>query len=117
MTKTLSISLAVKTIPVPLDLGNGSFQQCELREMSAGDRDKYLQQLEPRLERKDGKATVKNIDGLQAELVGRCLYRDGSLVPFEEIQKWRGEAVQQLFDAAQELNQLSGKVDDDAKKA
>lgn len=80
----------------------------EVREMNASSRDTYMQALSSRMEMdKEGKAvSVKNYQGLQSDLLSRCLFRGNDLVTQEEIQTWPATAVQTLFDAAQKLNHL-----------
>lgn len=95
----------------------------ELREMTAAQRDSYIDLTQNRFERdKDGKPVhEKRIEGIQAELLFRCLRKlPNDVVTKETIQKWPAASVQQLFDAAKKLNRLDEKdetkVADDAKK-
>lgn len=82
--------------------------ECELREMTASDRDEYLTELRKRVQvGKDGEATgVRDFKGLQADLVHACLFRSGERVPKDEIQGWPASAVTSIYQAAQQLNKL-----------
>jgi hypothetical protein len=105
----LKFTLVSTTIPVTLDGGNGKPQDYEIREMTALQRDSYMDALSERvIIDKDGKAAgIKKFDGMQADLVARCLFQDGKLVTREAIQAWPASTVAGLFDECQKLNRLN----------
>ena len=81
----------------------------ELIEMSAANRDAYLQKLSSRIKTgPDGKPQgVSNFEGLQAELLGQCLTKKGKPVDSKEIQGWPAGVVTAIYNMAQEMNRLS----------
>jgi len=108
---SLNFTLLARTEPVILTGLDGKEVHYELREMSASQRDKYLDQLGERmkLDEKGKVAGVKKFDGLQTALLASCLYTvEGILVKKEEIQSWPSGTVSSLFDEAQRINLLSG---------
>ncbi len=86
----------------------GVTEELTLTEMTAAQRDSYLDRLTKRIKHgPDGKSQgVAKFDGLQADLISSCLYRGKSLVPIEEIQKWPASVVAGIFKEAQDLNLL-----------
>ena len=117
---TIKLSLSRKSSLVELGEGE-STRKLELREMTAADRDKYLEDLSRRV-RIDGSgkpAGVKDFNGMQAALLTRCLYEGDKQVPMSEIQEWPAGTVTQLFQEAQKLNHLNQEEvvkDTEAKK-
>jgi len=107
---SLKFNLVASTIPVLLENGNGQPSEYELREMTASVRDKYLDGVKERVQvGVDGKPSVKKFDGMQADLVSRCLFqKDGTAVPTKTIQEWPSSVVSSLFSEAQKINQLGG---------
>jgi hypothetical protein len=84
-------------------------EEYELREMDAATRDDYLDQLARRMAvSPDGKIMgVRQIQGMQASLIARCLFRaNGERVKEEEVQQWPASTVQALFETAQKMNHL-----------
>lgn len=102
-------SLKRKSEPVVLMSEDGQEMNCELREMSASKRDTYLQGLSGRVSLDaNGKPTgVSNFNGLQAELISSCLFRENKLVPAEEIQEWPSSTVSDIYKLAQRINHLA----------
>jgi hypothetical protein len=102
----LSLSFRQEQVTIEQD---GKEVPYTVREMTAADRDRYLDHLTKRMEvGPDGRLTqMKDVVGLQSELLGFCLHRDGQRVPVEEIQQWPASVVQALFDIAQDLNRLN----------
>jgi len=102
---SLKFTLITTAIPVILDGAN-----YEIREMTAAARDAYMDTLSERVViDKDGKAAgIKKFDGMQAELVSRCLFtKDGKAVTKDAIQGWPASTVASLFDECQTLNHLN----------
>jgi len=102
----LKFTLITTALAVTLDGG-----EYEIREMTAAARDAYMDTLSERVViDKEGKAAgIKKFDGMQAELVSRCLFlkSDGSQVTKETIQGWPASTVASLFDECQTLNHLN----------
>lgn len=113
MTLTANMSLTLKTvgnaIPVTLQGDAGSVQY-QLREMSAADRDTYMDFLDSRMRRDEqGKVIgLARFEGTQAHLVHLCLVdvSTAQRVPKEIIQSWPATTVAALFKEAQKLNML-----------
>jgi hypothetical protein len=91
-----------------------------LRELSGTQRDKYLNNLGNRARtNKDGKVVgMKDFDGMQANLLTRCLYRVNTGNPdtaFKEgeVQAFPARIQSLLFDKAKELSGM----DDDAEES
>jgi len=106
-------SLATKSVVITLADGAGLEQEYTLREMTAAQRDRYLDGISGRMRLgPDGKSVgIKKFDGMQADLLSLCLFGpDGNLAAADEIQKWPSSVVGQLFTMAQEINSLDGKV-------
>lgn len=110
----LKLNLRTSSIPVTLEGEGGKSEEYQLCEMVAADRDKHLDSLADRIRLSpDGKpAGVKKFDGMQAELISRCLFKDGKPVPKETIQSWPASVVGALFDEAQKLNHLNATAEE-----
>ncbi len=109
--EALRLILHSNVQPIVMTDDNGNETAYELREMVAGSRDKYLDMLSQRMSKDaKGKATgIKKFEGMHADLLSMCMFKeDGKLVGKEEIQKWPGTVVTQIFQAAQRLNSLGG---------
>lgn len=105
----LSFNLSFGTTPVELKTGVGTAENFLLKEMTAAARDQYLDGLSARMTTDaSGKATgIRKFDGIQAELLACCLYREGGdLVSKTEVQAWPASVVSGLFEEAQRLNRL-----------
>lgn len=113
------ISLKIKTVPVVLEKPDGGNDNLELREMTAGQRDKYLDMLgeRVRIDAQGKPAGIKKFDGMRSELLSLCLYRDGVLVKKEEIQNWSSTVTEELYKEAQILNNLAEDTDAIKKEA
>jgi hypothetical protein len=95
---------------VVLENEDGSQTCYELREMTAGDRDIYMDKMNARMEQTpDGTFRMKKYDGAQAELLCACMHMmPGGLVTKEQVQAWPATVVSALFSAAQALNKVGG---------
>lgn len=100
-------------ISIENDTGEGTTEY-ELREMTAAQRDNYLDGLNKRLRIVNGTAAgVARFEGLQADLISACLYDNGGgVIPITEIQKWPASLVAQIFKQAQDMNQLSKEMEE-----
>lgn len=109
----LRFKLNIEALPVILE-NNGKDVAYEIREMVAADRDQYLDTVSERVRiDKDGNAAgIKKFDGMQADLLSRCLFlteegKSPSLVAKSVIQGWPSSVVSGLFLEAQKLNKLN----------
>lgn len=112
MSTAHKFSLVTTCVAIALADDAGNEQTYQLREMTAAQRDVYLDGISSRMRLgPDGKSVgIKKFDGMQADLLSLCLFGpDGKLVPTAEIQKWPSSVVGQLFSLAQEINRLDGK--------
>lgn len=117
-------SLEAATVPVTLigTKGNESFL---LKEMSAENRDKHLDDMRVRVERNDKgePVNIKNFSGMQGGLLSLCMVRvgeDGKQTPvtLKEIQGWPSTVVGKLHKAATVLNKLGAKdIEEGAEEA
>jgi len=85
-------------------------QEYYISEMTAEERDDYLQALSSRVKvDEEGRPQgLKDFRGIQAELLSRCLRtKKGELVKKEEIQSWPSSVVTSLYEIAQKINLLS----------
>lgn len=107
----LKLTLTTKVQPVVLAMPDGTTQvDAEVFEMVAAERDRYLDKLTSRmrLDTNGQPQGVKKFEGLQSELLSRCLRKanGGGVFTEAEIQTWPASAVTQLFQAAQRINRL-----------
>lgn len=99
-------------IPIHLKLGTET-QKFVLKDLVGRDRDGYVTGL---LTRSKDNGNMKDVNGLQASLLCRCLYNDkGALVSSEIVQQWPAKVVQALFDKAKEISGLKKDAEDTAK--
>ena len=112
-----SLKKNVVHITVENEDGPGT-TEFQLREMSASARDAYLDRLAGRVRIINGQQTgVAKFDGLQADLISSCLFReDDSPVAREEVQKWPAGMVANLFKQAQDVNGLNKELEEAAPK-
>lgn len=113
----LEFSLDLQSEPVTLTK-DGEKESYVLKEMTGQQRDQYLTSLSKRVSTgKDGKATVSNFEGLQAELLTRCLFVVSTNEPAarEVIQSFPASVQSKLFEAAQSLNGLDKEEDVEKK--
>ena len=112
----MRFSVKPKSQEIQLETGQGVVETLVLEEMFSGPREQYIDSARSNFERgPDGKFVgVKKFEGLQAELLSRCLFRKEGHKPVsrDEVQGWPGGMVAELFRLAKQLNQL-----DDAEKA
>jgi hypothetical protein len=116
----LKLSLAASAVQVIIQKTDGTEDALELREMTAANRDLYMDALKNRLDiNADGSTRgIKRFNELQGDLISRCLFRTGVAVTLKEIQQWPSSVVQALYNAAQKLNKIgkeAGDVADDSK--
>lgn len=116
--ETTALDLDPSEIQISVKRGGKEETLC-LREMSAALRDKYLDSMAARVRLgPDGTAQgIKAFDGMQADLLERCLFRGDKKIEREEIQRWPAGTVNKLFLKAQELNHLGKGVEKAAEAA
>lgn len=109
------ISLKLNKIPFEIEAEDGTVTDCELREMTAEDRDSYVDLVKDRVQLgPDGKPSgVSFMAGLQAELVSRCLVNTatGEHLAKDVVSHWPAAALGNLFTEAQKLNRLNEEPD------
>lgn len=89
-----------------------------VKEMTGQQRDQWLNSMGNRMKMSpDGKPSgLKTYDGIQAGLIGLCLYdKDNVFVPIEKIHQWPASAQVKLFDLCQEVNGLNDKAAEEVK--
>ncbi len=117
--EAIRLSLELKSVPVVLEGGpEGEEKECELRELTGADRNKYLNKLTSRVKiGKDGQAVgIKSFEGFQADLLSKCLYGpQEELFTVEDIEALPSSTQEALFKKAQELNSLDAGNPSDEK--
>lgn len=102
----LEFTLDLKEIPVKLRKGD-EVKEYSLREMTGLQRDQYLTELSRRMKMDaTGKASIQSFDGLQADLLTRCLYDGETAITKVELQGYPSSVQSKLFAEAQKLNGL-----------
>lgn len=106
MNKKLEFTTTLQKIEVTID-GN----PYTLKEMDGTRRGQYQTQLSKRTETtgsgKNVKVTIKDMGGMQEELLAFCLFdKNGAPVPAETILKWPSRVSDALYKEAQALNGL-----------
>lgn len=89
-----------------------------LREMTGQSRDAYLNFMAGRMRHdQSGKPSgIKNFDGMQADLIARCLFDpDKKRVDPKTISRWPSKVQQALFEVCQEMNGLDESAEKKAK--
>ena len=100
----IKLSLKPKRESIVLQ-GEKGEEEYYIMEMTAEERDDYLQVLSSRVNGEQ----LKDFRGVQAELLSRSMKKkkDGSPVTKEEIQQWPSSVVTTLHELAQKINLLS----------
>jgi hypothetical protein len=114
----LKFNLDINVVPVTFDGPDGSVEM-ELHEMTAVGRDRYLDSLQARMKLDAAGQVygVKKFEGLQTDLLIRCLRRkDGKALTEAEVQAWPASVVADIFKAAQEMNRLDRQDGENASK-
>lgn len=106
----LSFDLELAEIPVTLnDPETGEAQEYVIRELTGKQRDAYLNGVSKRTKQlADGTTKVTNFDGLQGDLLSRCMFLKGEDKPvkLDVVQQWPAKVQSKLFEAARELSAL-----------
>ena len=114
----LCFDLEIKHYPVKFKEKDGTISELVLHELDGTQRDKFLNQLGDRTRiMKDGTTKMKNYDGMQADLLHRCLYRKDTekYLTVKEIQQLPSRVVNKLFSKAQKISDLGESDSDEAK--
>ena len=110
--------LELKNEPVKMKNADGVVLGYSLNELSGKERDKYLNTIAARTKTlPNGKSTVHNFEGMQADLLLRSMLRttneEGETLAVsvklkkEEIQAWPARVQSSLFKRAQKLSGLN----------
>ena len=119
--EAIQFDLTVQSFPVVLKNGDGEAKAYELREMTSKARDQFLDTLtaRTRLDSAGKPVGLNKFEGLQSDLLCRCMYHENKLVTSAEIQNWPASVVSLLYKKAQEINHLNeegrGKVAEEIK--
>ena len=107
-------SLKRKEFHLSLEKAEGGTEELKMVEMTAADRDGYLDRLSKRIKvGPDGKSTgLSKFEGLQADLISSCLYRGEVRVSADDIQRWPASVVADIFKEAQDLNRLGQEIEE-----
>lgn len=117
--ETLQFKLQTQVRPVEIEDDNGNVKKYELREISAAQRDRYMNSLTKRfrLDNTGKPCGIKDFEGLHASLISLCLYNEqGTLVTPQEVNAWPAHVTQTLYKAAESLNKLDAKDEGDKEK-
>lgn len=109
----LSRRLATKTVIVEED--GGGEKEYTVRELSAAARATYRNFVAAKIN-KDGRIT--DTRDIEEELVARCLFDpDGQPVKIAQVRELPSSMCAALYEICSDMNALSAKGEDDAKKA
>lgn len=120
MQEVLKFNLTREEIPVVLVDKDGVERKYVLREMLGRDRDAYLTQMSKKMKFNDkGKVCgISSFDGLNAQLLSRCLYDENDeAVDIETIQDLPSRVQSDLFKTAQKMNALDEEGKEEVKNA
>ena len=109
----LSISLVRRERTVRVEKPDAERTEVEytLREMTAMERDQWLQRFQKRMKR--GTTIIQDFVGIEADLVAACLYDERDVrVPLELIKEWPASQQRRLAIACRRLNLLDAEEDD-----
>lgn len=118
----LELDFTTATFDVKLKEDGKPDQDYEMRELVAEQRDAHMDLVRSRMafDDKGNSKGVQRLEGLQADLISRCLFvkATGEKVKQSTIQKWPAHLVQKLYDAAQKHNNIgqTGKEKTDEAK-
>lgn len=119
LPELIELDLEYAKIPVKLKDKEGQIIEGWLEELPPTERDAYRNFMNQQT-RYDDKGTpvgIKNFDGLETDLVFRCMRRrsDGKQFPIAEVRKWPGTAITTLHRAAVALCGLDKDAPERAK--
>jgi len=116
MAEVLRLKAELEEQEVILETADGEERKYVLKELIGKQRNKYMNLMSGRMRvSPQGKVLgFKNFDGMQADLLMKCLYREGDLVSQEEIEELPASTQQALFEKAQSLSGLDN--DDQGEK-
>jgi hypothetical protein len=114
------LNKARKRVELEIEDDDGAVRDYVVVEMSGAVRDQWLteQAGKVRLDPKTGQPTgVKDFKGSMSGLIAKCLFTaDGKPVGEDEIQKWSSSIQKELSDLCGEINGLTDKAAEAAKK-
>ena len=116
-TETRKYSLKLKEMPITILDANGQQKDYTMHELSGKQRAQYLNEMNKRISiSPDGKAEVKDFEGIQESLLSRCLKDEaGNFVTVEVLGEYPSSTLSDLFDDAQTLSGLDIKARQKAK--
>lgn len=117
-TAPMEFVLERTVVPVKITGKDGVVVEYTLEEMDGKARDAYLTASSKRIKMQGGVVNTSgmNFDGLQAELLTRCMYGpDHTPVTLAEIQGWRSSISAALFKRAQQVNGLTPETKETVK--
>jgi hypothetical protein len=108
-------------IPYEIEGEDGVVQQYVLREPESPARDAYMTQLaaKMRLDKMGRPVGLKDFTNFQADLIGKCLYKqpENTLVPVAQVQKLPPHVQTDLFKEAQRMAGLTAGAQDEEGNA
>ena len=118
MAEVLRLKAELAEVEVVLETEEGEERKFVLKELIGKQRNKYMNKMTDRIRiSPQGKVLgMKNFDGMQADLLSKCLYNaEGELVTVDEIEELPASTQQALFQKAQDLSGLNQTEDDEEK--
>lgn len=107
------LSLKQKEIEVVLEGVGGDSETYTLVEMTALQRDKWLQRMQKRM--KKGTTIITDFIGIEADLVAECIRDGGQRMSLDQIKEWPASTQRELSIMCRKLNALDRTGDDDPK--
>lgn len=116
-TKTRKYSLKLSEIPITIIDKSGQEKDYTMHELSGKRRAQYLNEMNERISiSPDGKTEVKDFEGIQENLLTRCLKDEaGNFITVEVLGEYPSSTLSDLFDDAQTLSGLDIKARQKAK--
>jgi len=117
-TEPRKFALKLKEISICIIDKDGVEKAYTMCELSGKQRATYLNEMNERISiSPDGKAEVKDFEGIQESLLTRCLKdENGTLIKLEVLSEYPSSTLSDLFDDAQTLSCLDIKARKEAKK-
>lgn len=117
-TEPRKFALKVKEIPIFIIDVDGIEKNYTMCELTGKQRALYLNEMNERINvSPDGKAEVKDFEGIQESLLTRCLKdENGELIKLVVLNEYPASTLSDLFDDAQILSGLDIKARKKAKK-
>lgn len=117
MSEEMEVVLDRREVSIKTKLA-GESRRLVMRELDGPGREGFIEFMQERLKiNPDGKTgTVTKVVGIQAKLLGMCLFdEEDNLIPEDEIKAWAGSAQEVLFEKAMKLSALDKRAEERAK--